>query len=80
MDATAITQRIRGMDPVTGRRRTMAVVIQEQSALRFMTGRTTAVLGIGQATHITFGSLAIGCIETVRKSGDAVITSCADID
>ena len=59
---------------------TTVVAIQDQSALPFMTGRTTAVLGIGQATHITSGSLAIGCIKTVRKSGDAVITSCADID
>lgn len=66
------------MDLITGHRHIMAVVIQERLALPFMTGRTTAVLDIGRATRITFGSLAIGCIEMVRKSGDAVITSCAD--
>jgi len=68
------------MDLITGQRRIIAVAIQERLALRFMTDRTTAVLDIGQATRITFGSLAIGCIEMVRKSGDAVITSCAAIN
>jgi hypothetical protein len=76
----AITQRTRDMDPITGQRRIMAVVIQGRLALPFMTGRTTAVLDIGRDTRITFGSLAIGCIEMVRKSGDVVITSCADIN
>jgi hypothetical protein len=47
---------------------------------RFTIRRTTAVRDIGRATRITSGSLAIGCTETVRKSGDAVIASCADID
>jgi hypothetical protein len=42
--------------------------------------RTIEVPDIGRATRITSGSLAIGCTEMVRKSGDAVTTSYADID
>jgi hypothetical protein len=45
-----------------------------------MTGHIIAVLDIGQATRITSGDLVIGCIGTVRKSGDVVITSCVDTD
>ena len=41
---------------------------------------TIEVLDIGRATRITSGSLAIGCTEMVRKSGDAVTTSYSDID
>jgi hypothetical protein len=80
VDATAITQRIRDMDLITGRRRIMAVVIQERLALRFTTGRTTAVLDIGLAIRITFGSLATGCGVMARKFGDAATTSYVDIE
>jgi hypothetical protein len=43
-------------------------------------GRTTAVRDIGRAIRITPGGKAIGRTETVKESGDPVITSCADID
>lgn len=80
MDATAITQRTRDTALITAQRRIMAAVIQERSALRFTIGHTIAAQDIGRAVRITSGNLATGYIETVRKSGDAVITSCADID
>ena len=47
---------------------------------RLAIDRTIAVLGIGTAAHIMFGSLVTGRGGMVSKCGFVAITSCEDIE